>query len=233
MINSKVRYRIIIRKMSFAKPKLLASKSSARLTGTLSYLNFGANPTSSFRSIGKTFDFHDSVKNAAPLELSGRMVKKEPTRRPAATWESLLASSRTVHEQKIRIPLSPVHKLEQSKTGRILYPELQEETITNLNRRSRSSISEYPSYLKSPRGITGCERKHDPRVYTETVPIPAAWQKKYLLLNVSADAANSLSQRLTIDDTDRIGTPQTLQIKDSTKVSQLRPYSSINSHELS
>ncbi len=191
-----------------------------------SYAKLIPASTSSFRSQGRTFDFHNPTLNAAAAESHSRAPAPYAPKRQPATWETLLSSSRTIHEQRPGFPSSEARKLEVKKAARTIYPELQDPPKQSKapSDRKRLNVSDLSKEIKLVHGITGCERKHNQLNYTETVQVPRPHYKPKGLLNMSLDSGEAYYRyhqpRLNVD---RIGNMAGTQIRDSCRGSAPRP----------
>ncbi len=209
--------------MSFARPRQPTSRSQVKSkpSKNLSYRNPPSQNTAAFKSTGKTFDFHNPKRNAAPVELQGNMIHRVAAKHAPASWEALLSSSKTFYDHKPTKAAFEARKIEQKKAARTICPELQDEPPI-ISPRRRNPLRSFIE-ASHPKGITGCERKHDPRMYRETVQLPFKKCASTAAMNASADA-RMIQQMFKERNVDRIGSPTGVQIKDSARSTSFRPY---------
>jgi len=218
--------------MSFARPRVPAARSSVKGSAkkSLSFLNSASKGTVPFKSSARKFEHHNPQKNAGPIELEGRMTSLQSSKHAPANWENLLSSSKTIHEERFTKTFDVRRKTEHSKTNRTLIPDLQDPPIKSPRTTSQMRLKDY--FEKHHEGhterITGCERKHNPKMFSETFEIPynPKRNKSVNPLNLSADT-ETINQMFKERNIDKIGIPNATQIKDPTKSIAYRPYFSL------
>ncbi len=162
--------------------------------------------TASFRSAGRTFDYQ--THTTGPLDLSGTLARHVPAQ--PATWAALL--SRTVDEPRPRAQAS-VLKCRERDSAHTLRPELQDVPRT-IHVREHTEPKVPPP--REVRGITSCERKHNPRVYQDTVELGCSENRPpdhgYSAVHI-ADMRRK--ERFAEEESPVIGGRESLRIKDS------------------
>jgi len=196
--------------MAFSRPKL--AYANTKTSGFTS-------PTAAFRSTGKTYEFHKPTKNAAPIELTGEMIKRIPENHKPATWENLLESSLTIHQKPYSLSLK--HKPNMT-TSRTIRPEFQ-DPVSAQAKPKKDNITRNTDM--NYHGITNCERKHNERCYVHTFQLAYSQKNgEELLLDKKLENKDKDIKVPNLTNIDEIGCPNALQIKDCAKYIKCRSY---------